>query len=95
MTTAKLRLEHMLYQIGQYCAFCIDEDCSIYHAARSAVQISPLERLGGDDTFGAACQEGGIFLTELRLTRLRGRKRPAVMEFSVAMAGIVLPAISV
>ena len=85
----------MLYRIGQYRAFCIDKDCSIRHAARSAVQISPLERLGGDDTFGAACQEGGLFLTELGLNRLRERKGPAVMEFSVAMAGTMSPAISV
>jgi hypothetical protein len=55
MTIPELRLKHMLHQIGQYRAFCVDEDCSICDAARSAVQLSRLERLGGDDAFGAAC----------------------------------------
>jgi hypothetical protein len=55
MTIPELRLKHMLHQIGRYRAFCVDEGCSICDAARSAVQISRLERLGGDDAFGAAC----------------------------------------
>jgi hypothetical protein len=45
MTIPELRLKHMLRQIGQYRAFHVDEDCSICDAARSAVQISRLERL--------------------------------------------------